>query len=175
MKACYQTGKQSVWAHGLSVWGFTERLINSKHEGFVLPEWYLANEVFILNSVYDLETIRLYNIYHDCGKPFCLVVTEDGRRHFPNHAEESAKVWSSISDNKKVGELIGLDMLLHTCNAKELEALNLDIKTAFTLLITALAELHSNAEMFGGIQSTSFKIKYKRWNKRGKQILKKFK
>jgi hypothetical protein len=41
-----------------------------------------------------------------------------------------------------------------------------------TLLVTSLCELHSNASMFGGIESTSFKIKYKQLDKRGNQVLK---
>ena len=43
---------------------------------------------------------------------------------------------------------------------------------AFTLLLTGLAEIHSNAEMFGGLESVGFKIKWKSINQRGKQILK---
>jgi len=31
--------------------------------------------------------------------------------------------------------------------------------------------VHANASMFGGIESTSFKIKFKQISKRGKQIL----
>lgn len=42
---------------------------------------------------------------------------------------------------------------------------------AATLLLTSLAEIHANASMFGGIESTSFKIKYKHIAKRGKQII----
>lgn len=42
---------------------------------------------------------------------------------------------------------------------------------AISLLLTGLAEIHANAEMFGGIESTSFKIKFKQINKRGKQII----
>ena len=37
-------------------------------------------------------------------------------------------------------------------------------------MITALAELHSNAAMFGGIESTSFKIKFKKLEKLGGKI-----
>ena len=44
--------------------------------------------------------------------------------------------------------------------------------TELSLLITGLSEIHANANMFGGIESTSFKIKYKQINSRGKQILK---
>jgi hypothetical protein len=42
---------------------------------------------------------------------------------------------------------------------------------AISLLITGLCELHSNAQMFGGIESTSFKIKWKHLSKMGKRIL----
>jgi hypothetical protein len=45
------------------------------------------------------------------------------------------------------------------------------LQTVLTLL-TSLCELHSNASMFGGIESTSFKIKYKQLDKRGNQVLK---
>ncbi|MNC77597.1 hypothetical protein D3C75_1295840 [compost metagenome] len=42
---------------------------------------------------------------------------------------------------------------------------------AATLLLTGLAEVHSNARMFGGLDSTSFKIKWKHIDKRGKKIV----
>ena len=41
-----------------------------------------------------------------------------------------------------------------------------------SLLLAGLAEIHSNAEMFGGLDSVSFKIKWKQINKRGKAICK---
>jgi hypothetical protein len=42
---------------------------------------------------------------------------------------------------------------------------------ALTLLLTGLAEIHSNCQMFGGFDSTSFKIKFKCISQRGKQII----
>jgi hypothetical protein len=44
---------------------------------------------------------------------------------------------------------------------------------AITLLLAGLAEVHSNAKMFGGIDSESFKIKWSQINKRGKAICRK--
>ena len=41
-----------------------------------------------------------------------------------------------------------------------------------TLLLSGLAEVHANAAMFGGINSTSFKIKFKQIKKRGNAICK---
>jgi len=43
---------------------------------------------------------------------------------------------------------------------------------AIALLLTGLAEIHANADMFGGIDNDSFKIKWKQIDKRGRAILK---
>ena len=42
---------------------------------------------------------------------------------------------------------------------------------ATALLLTALAEVHSNAAMFGGADSDSFKIKAKHLDRRGGQVM----
>lgn len=42
---------------------------------------------------------------------------------------------------------------------------------AIPLMLTGLAEIHANASMFGGLDSTSFKIKWKHIDKRGRQVL----
>jgi hypothetical protein len=64
-------------------------------------------------------------------------------------------------------------MVFHTIKSDEVEEfLNNSLQTVLTLLVTSLCELHSNASMFGGIESTSFKIKYKQLDKRGNQVLK---
>lgn len=62
-------------------------------------------------------------------------------------------------------------MVLHTETYEQVIARNLSLKTRMTLLVTALAELHSNAAMFGGIESTSFKIKWKKLDKLGKKLI----
>jgi hypothetical protein len=71
--------------------------------------------------------------------------------------------------------LISKDMVFHTINQIRWSwrILNSNsLQTVLTLLVTSLCELHSNASMFGGIESTSFKIKYKQLDKRGNQVLK---
>ena len=62
-------------------------------------------------------------------------------------------------------------MEIHTIKAKDVEYFCRDKTIALTLLIAGLCEVHSNASMFGGIESTSFKIKMKQIEKRGKRIL----
>lgn len=171
MQECIQTQDQSVLQHGKSVWEYTKKLISGNWNGLNIPDWFKENHVYIVNNLHPTEVIKQYNIYHDCGKPFCLTEDEKGR-HFPDHASVSKKVWNeNFPDNPLIGDLIGFDMCLHTYTADEITALKWDIKTAFTLLVTSLAEIHSNAQMFGGIDSTSFKIKWKKINQRGKLLL----
>jgi hypothetical protein len=63
-----------------------------------------------------------------------------------------------------------MDMDIHILSADALKEFS-ERPEAISLLITGLAEIHSNASMFGGIESTSFKIKWKHLNKRGRQLL----
>lgn len=65
-------------------------------------------------------------------------------------------------------------MEIHLIKAKDLEEFCKNKSMAITLLIAGLCEIHSNADMFGGIDSTSFKIKWKQINQRGKRIIEKF-
>lgn len=64
-------------------------------------------------------------------------------------------------------------MFFHKCSAKELENTTIEKRDLCSLLLTALAEIHANAEMFGGIESQSFKSKYKQLDRRGNKLCKK--
>lgn len=114
-----------------------------------------------------------YQLYHDCGKHLCLEVSEDGKRRFPNHAEISYNQFVKIFPNKPLAaELVKYDMTLHTLKGDEL----LDfIKAKFylfpTLYFTAWSEIIANSEMFGGVDSVSFKIKKKHLMSVGKKAL----
>lgn len=74
--------------------------------------------------------------------------------------------------NDEICSLIKNDMVAHLIKPSQFEDF-MNIENYKILLITALCEIHSNAEMFGGIDSTSFKIKYKKLNRLGKNIVKK--
>jgi hypothetical protein len=69
-----------------------------------------------------------------------------------------------------IGRLIEMDMDLHKLKADGVAEFSQRPEAA-TLLLVALAEIHANAELFGGIESTSFKIKWKQIDKRGKAIV----
>lgn len=175
MLNCYQTKNQTVFEHGVSVYNFFNLLIEEEYKLFKLPDWYLKNKQELINNIHDKEKIDLYTRFHDCGKPFCKIVDENGKIHFPNHAEISKNLFFEATGNLIVSNLIGWDMILHTESAEKIQNYLENIwskQDAYTLLIISLCEIHSNANMFGGIESDSFKIKWKKINQRGCQILK---
>ena len=176
MSECEQTQGQSVLDHGISVKNYLFDLINHLRTGtplqyeWKLPDWVLQNKDLILSSLPDDETLELYTTYHDCGKPFCLTVDSDGKRHFPNHAQVSYQYFTQAFNNPVAADLILHDMDIHLLKSDGVEEFSKN-PYALTLLLTGLAEIHSNSTMFGGIDSVSFKIKHKCISKRGTQII----
>jgi hypothetical protein len=169
-----QTDTQNVLEHGISVNKYFNDLTNDVKLDWKLPTWFQTNKEFILKNLHSKEDIKEYQIMHDCGKPYCITIDEEGRRHFPDHANVSRDTFSKISNNKIVADLISKDMVFHTIKADKVEEFfnSNSLQTVLTLLVTSLCELHSNASMFGGSSSQSFKIKYKQLDKRGNQVLK---
>ena len=179
MICCNQNESQTIYQHGQSVSNHFIDLINHLKGIDLLNDWKMPNWIYdykdkLIESMHDEEKIKEYTIYHDCGKPYCRTVDYLGKVHFPNHEIVSSYVWLSIGGDVDVGRLIADDMVIHTATAIEIEdKLNKwSCQDAVTLLLAALAEVHSNSKMFGGIESTSFKMKWKTVDKRGKQICK---
>lgn len=172
MQGCEQTKGQSVYQHGVYVSSHFQCFLNNDLDKWKLPSLVVSKREYILNNLLDHDSILWYNLYHDCGKPFCKVIDGAGISHFPNHEVKSYEVAKKIGFSDTVCNLILHDMFFHTCRAEDL-ALNLkhwDIRFVNTLFITALAEIHSNAKMFGGIDSISFKIKWKQLDRRSKYL-----
>lgn len=175
-----QTKGQTVFQHGQSVWEYVQDLLNYMKGGVAqkswrIPAWLENYKDDILANIHDEWTFSNYARFHDCGKPYCKTVDDDGQAHFPDHAETSSYVWMKLDGNETVGNLIRWDMVLHTSSADDIKRYieqKWNIKDAITLLVAALAELHSNASMFGGIESVSFKSKWKKLDRRGKQLCK---
>lgn len=173
MKACEQTQGMNVLQHGLSVNKYfhdlKNHIINGESLNFEwkLPDW-IHNKA-IWNNLENDKDINTYQIYHDCGKPFCLTIDEEGKRHFPDHANVSGIIWRKIGGSEIQAQLMEHDMDIHLLKMEDFDDF-FKLPYATTLLITALCEIHSNASMFGGIESTSFKIKWKKINKIGKKI-----
>jgi hypothetical protein len=176
MKSCGQTETQSVLQHGYSVKNHLFDLVDHLEYGtplkytWKLPEWVITHKDLFLKQLPSRETLKLATVMHDCGKPFCLEIDETGRRHFPNHAQISYDVFTRFYNDPVAAELILHDMDIHMLKAEGVDEF-LKNPNALTHLLIGLSELHSNARMFGGIESTSFKIKYKSICQRGKQII----
>lgn len=175
MMACEQTPGMSVLQHGELVSEFYLDLINhlthgkQLHKEWRLPEW--ISDGRILERQLPLDVVTTYARYHDCGKPNVRTVDAEGKVHFPGHAAASEEVWRNIGGDAQIGRLIGMDMDIHTIKDVDVEEFA-NRPEAATLLLVGLSEIHANASMFGGIESTSFKMKWKQIDKRGKAILK---
>lgn len=172
MRDCPQTPTQSVLQHGESVHSWFNRLVQRDipHQ---LPDWVTTYERPLMEALnrYDSDTIKDYHVMHDCGKPLVRQVGSDGRQHFPNHAEASYNCYRLVSHNELAAHWIRHDMDVHTIKATQIPEF-CKLEGWEILLLTGLAELYANAQMFGGTQSTSFKIKYKQLLKRGRAACK---
>lgn len=175
MTACNQMEGLSVLGHGDMVWDRYRELVAHLRDGaplqteWRLPDW--ISDPKVLERLLDDHVMELYTTYHDCGKPRCLQVDQDGKRHFPDHAAMSRQTWLDVGGTQEVAELIGLDMEVHLL--KDAGVAEFAKRSqAIALLLTALSEIHANASMFGGVDSTSFKIKWKQVDKRGRATIK---
>ena len=171
--------QQTILDHGMSVCDEFKKLFTMLNSNFsinidnckTIPFWFFQYK----NILHELcskhfDYICSYLIYHDCGKPFCLIIDDNGKRHFPNHAIISKNTFLQYSSNQFIANLIEKDMLCHITKPKDYLSLVYEPYIEL-LLCSALAELHSNASMFGGFASDSFKIKFKNLDKLGQRIL----
>jgi len=182
MAKTYQFEKQSVAEHGRSVAFYYldiyQHIVDKKplRKEWKLPNWVHSHT--ILNNLLPFQTTIAYLIYHDCGKPYCRIIDEDGKQHFPNHTQVSQEVFDDIrkdytfsKNDDLVSRLIAEDMDIHLLKGDGVAEFS-KRDTAPTQLLTGLSELHSNAVMFGGIDSIGFKSKFTNINRRGKSLVK---
>jgi hypothetical protein len=173
MQECEQTEGMSVLEHGEMVHEFYKDLeahiLKSKplKHDWRLPAW--IYEPALWDARLSDNTVQMYQIFHDCGKVVCREVDQDGKAHFPNHAQASARTWLEVGGCAIEARLMGMDMDIHLLKAEGLPEFCARPESA-TLLLTGLCEIHANASMFGGIESNSFKMKWKNIDRRGKQI-----
>lgn len=172
MRNCPQNDHQSVLQHGQSVWEHYQMLMDHMRNGTPLPEWWRIPKWAhrLTQMAFDDEIMAEYAEFHDCGKPFCRTIDEDGKQHFPGHAAMSELVWRAAGGTDIAASLMGMDMDAHLLSADTIPEFAARPE-APSLLLMAIAEIHSNAMMFGGTDSDSFKIKIKKLDKRGGQAI----
>src|SRR5271163_1048729 len=102
MMSCPQFEGMNVYEHGVDVHArFTDLYLHLTQGTplqleWRLPEW--INDPKIVKNLLPFEVLKMYQIYHDCGKPFCRVVDADGKQHFPNHAQVSYETWMKYAE-----------------------------------------------------------------------------
>jgi hypothetical protein len=177
MENTQQTSGQNMLQHGGSV---KEHLLDllqflrdphySYQKQWRFPQWLMAYGKKLQEKLPPDHILEKYALWHDCGKPFCREVDAEGKIHYPNHAKVSAQIFRELyPEQKEVARLIEMDMDLHCLSAKEAEEFSKRPEAA-ALLLAGLAEVHSNAALFGGINADSFKIKWKHLERRGLAI-----
>lgn len=172
MRNCEQTTGMNVHTHGMSVATSYLQMREELDNGIGDPTL-LAVYNLVKDKILDDEVVLRYQEFHDCGKPFCRVVDEEGRVHFPDHANVSADLWTKMYPHEvEIQQLMRMDMNFHTFKGDDVDKL-WDHHLSFTLYLTAWAEIKANCKMFGGEESVSFKIKKKHLIKAGKRFLKK--
>lgn len=162
MTACEQAPGMNMLQHGEAVHIEYLKLINELESGAHECDKLIAAWRELRSQIPLLETLCQYHIYHDCGKHLCLTIDANGKRHFPNHAEMSAKQYAHLfPEDGFTTALIRRDMDFHCLRGNDLIQL---WKSPFAppLYFTAWAEINANAKMFGGRQSESYKIKRSR-------------
>lgn len=178
MSKTYQTPTQTVLQHGESVWEYFQKVLNClqnncEMENILIPETIKKFAVQLTTNIHDLNTIEKYCKFHDCGKPYCLIVDENGKNHFPDHANVSYKKFLEVFPDEQItANLILQDMDIHLLkDANISEFMKKDKVNICTLILVGLSEILSNCQLFGGINSDSFKIKFKTLEQRCKKIL----
>lgn len=179
MLECEQRSGQNMLQHGESVrdhlMDLVEFLRNPHYTPkfqWRYPRWLLSHAKSLVDKLPADHVLEKYALWHDCGKPFCKTTTEDGKVQYPNHAKVSADIFRELyPEQEDVARLIEMDMDIHTMSADAIPEF-CKKPEAITLLLSGLAALHSNATLFGGLQSESFKIKWKHLDKRGNAICK---
>jgi hypothetical protein len=174
MQACEQTPGMSVLAHGqavhdyfLDLQAYVQGGSRLRHE-WRLPDWITTPGLW--SRLAPAKILEEYQVFHDNGKPFCRTTDTEGRVHFPDHAAWSEAIWRQVG-TEQAARLMGMDMDVHLLKGEGVVDFAAKPEAA-SLLITGFCEVHANAAMFGGIESTSFKMKWKHLDRRGKQICK---
>lgn len=168
MKSCYQFEGIDMVEHGKMV-NIEYMIILKGWRDNDLPEQLVS--IIKQSNKAPSGLVTKYHIMHDCGKPLCRVVSDDGKVHYPDHATVSANQMKYLfPDEHDLHFLIESDMDFHIKKTPDLVELS-NHKYGLTLYITAWAELFANASMFGGTDSVSYKIKKKRLLKHVKLFL----
>lgn len=95
------------------------------------------------------------------GKPYVIEYDEVGKAHYPGHSNKSYEMYVEEYGLDIYALLIKNDMLFHSGSNDDIINYCRN-PIAVHSYATAWAEIMANAELFGGTESVSFKIKKKK-------------
>ena len=172
MRACEQAPGLDMWAHGEWVHTHYQRLYDALLQGQApkeLQAWFTRALGGDHGCLLSPQEACAYHIYHDCGKPLALKVGEDGRRHFPQHADISAAQYALLfpTDIQTRG-LIAHDMDFHVARGDAISQV-WALPHAPTLYLTAWAEIYANALCLAARRHRVFVSKNPVWCSAGKK------
>jgi hypothetical protein len=139
--------------HGKSVNEWYEKLCNN-------PEIIGIEKVINWFKSYQKVNLFPYHYNHDISKPYIIEYDENGNPHYPNHSYHSHLLYIERFGHDQYADMILHDMDFHKKRGDDINKVWL-LHYSNHLYATAWAEIYANSELFGGIDSTSFKIKRK--------------
>lgn len=157
-----------------------EALIKKWYDhGLAVHEWYnvLCDNPSIIEipeveewfRYYQKIDLFKYHYNHDISKPYVIEYDEKGNPHYPNHSYHSHLLYIQRYGHDEYADMILHDMDFHKKRGNELDNV-WKLPYSSHLYATAWAEIYANSELFGGLDSTSFKIKRKQLVKALKRI-----
>lgn len=150
-----QTEGLTLWQHGKDVSQKFKELRNGQYKNWPRIDSVKWIEEALKEPLpYSDEDIETYCLFHDIGK----VNTSDGNGSFPGHAEESFKIWNRLDNREHISRWMKNDMAIHSMKKEDF----LKIEDRKIHRLVGLSELYANAPYFGGFDSESFKIKFKK-------------
>lgn len=151
--------------HGVSVHFWYDKLTDDPN---ILDN---ENVIEFFKDYEYLDGIYKYHVNHDMGKPYIVEYDSEGKSHYPNHSQKSYEMYCEKFGEDVFAELIRNDMVFHSGTMEEIQEYckNPLAKHSYA---TAWAEIYANAELFGGVESTSFKIKKKKLIRALKYVIK---
>lgn len=157
-------GTGTVWGHGQQVQRKFQDLLSGRYTSWPRIEkvTWLEEALRSFKPTYPIEDIYTYCLYHDIGKPFCMV-QDEGKIQYPDHAKMSHDIWLQVDSRKHIAVWMLHDMAIHTMCRDDFR------KTPDANLhrLVGLAEVYANADMFGGFESDNFKMKLKKLIRNG--------
>lgn len=170
MTNCFQFDNINMLQHGAMVHESYLQLMQDLDNGKEDPVFQKLYD-HTKHTLLPIHTLKNYHIYHDCAKHIQIEYDAQGRRHFPNHALNSATQYSILFPNDVNTQFLILhDMHFHTKRGDELAWL-FRHPLGPNLFFTALAEINANCQMFGGRDSDSYKIKRKKLIQTAKKFI----